>query len=67
MKGLGRGKKRLEHNAVDLIPGIQLIQTDSAFTVNGRKHTHTHTQTHTHAHITHITLLTTLSHESSHG
>ena len=31
---------------------LQLIQTDEAFTVNGRTHTHTHihTRAHTHTH-----------------
>ena len=35
MKGIGRGKKSLQHNIVDLFPGIQ-------------KYTHAHTRTHTH-------------------
>ena len=32
---------------------LQLIQTDEAFTVNGRTHTHTHihTRAHTHTHM----------------
>ena len=40
MKELGRGNKRLQHNIVDLYPGLQ-TQTDEAFKVDGRKHTHT--------------------------
>ena len=37
MKELGRGKKCLQHNIVDL------LQTDKVFTMNGREtHTHTH-------------------------
>ena len=45
MKELGRGNKRLQHNIVDLYPGLP-TQTDEAFKVDGRKHTHTHTHTH---------------------
>ena len=37
MKGIGRGKKSLQHSIVDLFPGIQ-------------KYTHAHTRTHTHTH-----------------
>ena len=40
MMGLGGGKKRLQHNIVDLLVGFQVIQTDEAFTVNGCKQTH---------------------------
>ena len=43
MKELGRGNKRLQHNIVDLYPGLP-TQTDEAFKVDGRKHTHTHTR-----------------------
>ena len=42
MKELGRGNKRLQHNIVDLYPGLP-TQTDEAFKVDGRTHTHTHT------------------------
>ena len=48
MKELGRGNKRLQHNIVDLYPGLP-TQTDEAFKVDGRKHTRTHTHTHTHS------------------
>ena len=41
IEGLGRGKKRLQHNIVDLCPGIPTPDTDEAFTVDERKHTHT--------------------------
>ena len=40
MKGLVIGKKRLQHNIVDLSLAFQLIQTDETFTVNVHKHTH---------------------------
>ena len=46
MKGTGRGIQRLQHNIVDLFPGIPAIQSDEAFTMDGRKHTHT-----THIHV----------------
>ena len=36
MKGLGKGKKRLQHNIVDLHLEFQ-PQTDEVFTVDGRK------------------------------
>ena len=41
MKGLGIGKLCLQHNIVDCSLAVQLIQTNEAFTVNGRTHTHT--------------------------
>ena len=44
MKGIGIGIQCLQHNIVDLFPGI-IIQTDEPFTVDGRTHTHTHTHT----------------------
>ena len=37
MKGLVIGKKRLQHNIVDLSLAFQLIQTDETFTVNVHK------------------------------
>ena len=40
MKGLVRGKKRLQHNIVDLFPDIS-TETDEVFMVNGRE---THAQ-----------------------
>ena len=40
MKGIGIGIQCLQHNIVDLFPGI-IIQTDEPFTVDGRTHTHT--------------------------
>ena len=43
MKRIGIGIQRLQHNIVDLFPGI-MIQTDEAFTMD--EHTHTHTHTH---------------------
>ena len=41
MKGHGRGKKRLQHNIVDLILLEFQPETDEAFTVAGRKRAHT--------------------------
>ena len=41
IKGLGRGKKRLQHKIVDLFLDIPLFQTDEVFTVNVHE-THTH-------------------------
>ena len=38
---LGRGKKRLQHNIVDLSSGIATPDTDEAFTADECKHTHT--------------------------
>ena len=49
MKGIGIGIQCLQHNIVDLFPGI-IIQTDEPFTVDGRTHTYTHTHTHTRTH-----------------
>ena len=42
MKGLGSGKRRLQHNIVDCSLTFELFRTDEAFTVNGCKHTHSH-------------------------
>ena len=36
MKGLVRGKKRLQHNIVDLFPNIS-TETDEDFMVSGRE------------------------------
>ena len=48
MKGLGRGKKRLQDIIVEFQP-----QTDEMFMVDKRTHTYTHTHTHTHTHTEH--------------
>ena len=52
MKGLGIGKKRLQHKIVDLITSISIdrVEADEDFTINGDKHTHTNTHIHTHTH-----------------
>ena len=42
MKELGREKERLQHNIVDLSPGIS-TQINETFMVDGRKHIHTQT------------------------
>ena len=39
IEGLGRRKKRHQHNIVDLSPGIPIPDTDEVFTVDERKHT----------------------------
>ena len=44
MEGLARGKKRLQHNIVDLFPGTPTDLADEASTMHGRTHTLTKTQ-----------------------
>ena len=41
MQGLGRGKKRLQHNIVDMSYGIPTLDRRN-LPVDGRTHTHTH-------------------------
>ena len=52
MQGLGREKKRLQHNNVDLSYGIPT--PDRRNLHGGWMHTHTHTHTHTHQNLVHI-------------
>ena len=52
MKGLGEEKNVFNTTSLIFSVAFQLIQTDEALMVNGRKHTdtHTHAYTHTHTH-----------------
>ena len=55
MKGLGRGKKLLQHNTVDLSSGIQtpdrwILHGGCTYAQHTQSHTHTHTLTHTQTH-----------------
>ena len=52
MKGLGEEKNVFNTTSLIFSVAFQLIQTDEALMMNGRKHTdtHTHAYTHTHTH-----------------